>query len=130
MKNKIELEYSINSSPKILYTRLSTPSGLSEWFADDINIQGDTYTFIWEGNGQQAKLLNKKDNLLIRFKWIEDEDEDEDEDDSFFEFKIRKDELTGDVALIITDFAEDDEKEDTVDLWDTQISKLKHTIGL
>ncbi|MBI9052445.1 MAG: SRPBCC domain-containing protein [Bacteroidales bacterium] len=128
MKNKIELEYSINSSPKILYTRLSTPSGLSEWFADDINIQGDTYTFIWEGNGQQAKLLNKKDNLLIRFKWIEDEDEDE--DDSFFEFKIRKDELTGDVALIVTDFAEDDEKEDTVDLWDTQISKLKHTIGL
>jgi len=127
MKNKIELEYSINSSPKILYTRLSTPSGLSEWFADDINIQGDKYTFIWEGNGQEAKLLNKKENLLIRFKWIDDEDED---DDSFFEFKIHKDELTGDVALIVTDFAEDDEKEDTIDLWDTQISKLKHTIGL
>lgn len=124
MKNKIELEYSINSSPKILYTRLSTPSGLSEWFADDINIQGDTYTFFWEGNGQEAKLINKKDNSSIRFQW-EDEDED-----SYFEFKIRKDELTGDVALIITDFAEDDEKDDIVDLWDTQVSKLKHTIGL
>ena len=124
MKKKIELEYAINSSPKILYTRLSTPSGLSEWFADDINILGDTYTFIWEGNGQEAKLLSKKDNHSIRFRWIEEDD------DSFFEFKIHKDELTGDVALIITDFADDDEKEDTIDLWDTQISKLKHTIGL
>jgi uncharacterized protein YndB with AHSA1/START domain len=127
MKDKIELEYSINSSQKILYTRLSTPSGLSEWFADDINIQGDIYTFFWEGNGQAAKLLSKKENQLVRFQWVDDEDDDE---NSFFEFKIRKDELTGDVALIITDFAEDDEKEDTIDLWDTQISKLKQTIGL
>lgn len=124
MKNIIELEYSINSSPNILYTRISTPSGLSEWFADDINIQGNIYTFIWEGSEQQATLITKKDNQFIRFKWIEDEE------DTFFEFKIRKDELTGDVALIITDFVEEDEKEETIDLWDTQISKLKHTIGL
>ena len=124
MKNKFELEYSINSSPRILYARLSSPDGLSEWFADDINIQGDIYTFIWEGAEQQAKLITKKENQFIRFQWVDEED------DSFFEFKIRKDELTGDVALIITDFAEDDEKDDAVDLWGAQISKLKHTIGL
>ncbi len=124
MKNKYELEYSINSSPKILFTRLSTPGGLSEWFADDINIQGNVYTFIWEGTEQQAELLNKKDNQLVRFKWL-DEDED-----SYFEFKIRKDELTGEVALVITDFSEDEEKEDAIELWDTQISELKHALGL
>ena len=124
MKTKFELEYSINSSPKILFARLSTPAGLSEWFADDINILGDTYTFIWEGAEQPAKLITKKDNQLVRFQWIDDED------NSFFEFKIHKDELTGDVALLITDFAEEDETEDAIDLWDTQISKLKHTIGL
>ena len=124
MKNKFELEYSINSSPKILFTRLSTPGGLSEWFADDINIQGNIYTFIWEGTEQQAELLNKKDNQLVRFKWL-DEDED-----NYFEFKIRKDELTGEVALVITDFSEDDEKEDTIELWDTQIAELKHALGL
>lgn len=124
MKNKFELEYSINSSPRILYARLSSPDGLSEWFADDINILGDIYTFIWDGSEQQAKLITKKENQFIRFQWTDEED------DSFFEFKIHKDELTGDVALIITDFAEDDEKEDAIDLWDAQISKLKHTIGL
>jgi uncharacterized protein YndB with AHSA1/START domain len=124
MKNKFELEYSLNSSPKILYSRLVTPAGLSEWFADDININGDIYTFIWNGAKQTAKLLTKKENQLVRYQWTEDDEE------VFFEFKIRKDELTGEVALVITDFAEDDEKEDNIDLWDSQISELKHTLGL
>lgn len=124
MKNKFELEYSLNSSPKILYSRLVTPAGLSEWFADDININGDVYTFIWNGAEQEAKLITKKDNQLVRYQWIDDED------DSFFEFKIHKDELTGEVALVVTDFAEDDEKEDAIDLWNSQISELKHTLGL
>ena len=124
MKNKFELEYSINSSPKILYARLSTPGGLSEWFADDINIRGNIYTFIWDGSEQEAELVCKKQNQLVRFQWTDDED------DTFFEFKIHKDELTGDVALIITDFAEDDEKEDSVELWNRQIDELKHALGL
>ncbi|MFC2104553.1 START-like domain-containing protein [Bacteroidota bacterium] len=124
MKNKFELEYSINSSPKILYARLSTPGGLSEWFADDINIQGNVYTFIWEGTEQNAELVTKKDNCMVRFKWLDNEDE------SYFEFKIRQDELTSEVALVITDFAEDDEKDDSIDLWNTQIAELKHALGL
>ena len=61
---------------------------------------------------------------MVRFKWVDDDE------DSYFEFKIRKDELTGEVALVITDFAEDDEKEEAVDLWDTQIAELKHALGL
>ncbi|MDK2979600.1 MAG: hypothetical protein PWP52_2314 [Bacteroidales bacterium] len=124
MKNKFELEYSLNSSPKILYPRLVTPAGLSEWFADDININGEIYTFIWNGAEQSAKLLTKKDNQLVRYQWTEDDE------DTYFEFKIRKDDLTGEVALVITDFAEDDEKNDSIDLWDSQIAELKHTLGL
>jgi len=124
MKNKFELEYSINASPKILYARLSTPGGLAEWFADDINIRGNTYTFIWEGAEQSAEVLCKKDNQLVRFQWTDQDD------DSYFEFKIRKDELTGEVALVITDFSEEDEKDDNIELWDTQIAELKHTLGL
>ena len=44
-KVKLELEYIINTSPTILFNCLSTPSGLSEWFADDVNIKNDRYTF-------------------------------------------------------------------------------------
>ena len=129
MKTKYELEYMLNTSPSILFSRLSTPEGLSEWFADDVNLKKGRYTFIWEGSEQEAEVIQRKTNKFIRFRWT-DEDEDEDEEESYFEFRIRTDELTGDVALIITDFAEEAEKDDAVDLWDTQISELKHVIGL
>ena len=125
MKNKFELEYTLNSSPKIIFPRLSTPGGLSEWFADDINIDGDIFTFKWEGAEQQAQLVSKKENQCIRFKWADDKSEN-----GFFEFKINQDELTGDVALVVTDFAKDDEKEDSIELWNSQIAELKRTLGL
>ncbi|OFX89544.1 MAG: hypothetical protein A2W99_14555 [Bacteroidetes bacterium GWF2_33_16] len=125
MKNKFELEYTLNSSPKILFPRLSTPGGLSEWFADDINIQGNIFTFRWEGTEEQAEMVSKKENQCIRFKWVDDEIEN-----TYFEFKINQDELTGDVALVITDFADDDEKESTIELWNSQIADLKRTLGL
>ncbi|MBL7111691.1 MAG: SRPBCC domain-containing protein [Bacteroidales bacterium] len=125
MKKKFELEYTINSSPKVLYNRLSTPGGLSEWFADDVNLQGKVFTFIWEGTEQEAEVILKKENIFIRFHWVSDVDIK-----TFFEFRITQDELTGDVSLLITDFAEEDEKNDSIDLWDTQIGELKHVIGL
>jgi len=125
MKTKYELEYTLNTSPVILFNRLSTPEGLSEWFADDVNLKKGRFTFIWEGTEQEASVVQKKTNKYIRFHW-----EDDELDEAFFEFRIRTDELTGDVALLITDFAEENEKEDAIDLWDTQISELKHAIGL
>ncbi|NOZ46924.1 MAG: SRPBCC domain-containing protein [Chlorobi bacterium] len=125
MKTKYQLEYTINSSPKVLFNRLATAGGLSEWFADDVNVQGNIYTFIWEGSEQEAEMTGKKDGKYVKFHWLDDEDEK-----SYFEFKLNTDELTGDLALIITDFAEDDEVDDAKDLWDTQISELKHLLGL
>ncbi len=125
-KIKFELEYTLNTSPKVLYTRLATASGLSEWFADDVLISDDTFTFLWDGSEQEAKLLGKKANEYVRYKWTDDEDED-----AFFEFRLSKDELTSDLALIITDFADDEEeKEDNIELWDTQIQELKRILGL
>ena len=125
MKTKYELEYTLNTSPGILYSRLSTPEGLSEWFADNVNLKKGRYTFIWEGAEQEAEIIQKKNNKHIRFHWTDDEEEE-----SYFEFRIHTDELTGDVALLITDFAEEGEKDDAADLWDSQISELKHAIGL
>lgn len=125
MKTKYELEYTLNTSPNILYTRLSTPEGLSEWFAEDVNLKRGKFNFIWEGSEQEASVVQKKANKFIRFHWEEDDNQE-----LYFEFRIHTHELTGDVALLITDFAEEDEKDDAIDLWDTQISELKHAIGL
>jgi uncharacterized protein YndB with AHSA1/START domain len=123
MKEKLILEYPINSSPKVLYSRLSTPGGLAEWFADDVNLRDGIYTFEWDGSEQQAEVSQAKDNKYIRFKWI-------DEPDAYFEFRINVDEITKDVALVITDIIDPDEIEDTTELWNSQVSELKHIIGL
>ncbi len=123
MMTKFELEFTMNTTPRVLFNRLSTPAGLSEWFADDVNLRKGRYTFIWDGYEHVAEVVARKDNKHIRFRWL-------DEEDSYFEFRIQKDELTGDLALIITDFAEEDEKDDAIELWNTQVAELKHAIGL
>ena len=120
-----KLEYPLHSSIKILYERLSTLSGLSEWFADDVNVDREgIYTFTWEGSSQEAVLVSKKKGEHIRFRWLDSED------DEYFEFKIQIDELTSDISLIVSDFADDeDDKEDATQLWNAQIDTLKRLIG-
>ena len=122
---KYTLEFPINSSVNILYKRLSTPSGLSEWFADDVIIKDKIFTFFWDGGDQKAKLLKLKMNQFIRFKW-----EENDTKEDYFEFLIQIDEMTSDVSLMITDFAEDEQdQEEQTELWNKQISVLKRAIG-
>ncbi len=123
-KEKYQLEFEVRSAPKVLYNRLATPGGLSEWFADNVNIKGDTYSFFWDGSEEMAKLLEKKPGESIRFQWMEDEGSD-----AYFEFKIHIDKLTKEVALIITDFAEPDESESAQMLWESQIHELQHILG-
>lgn len=123
-KIKYELEFPIHASPQLLYQYFSTPSGLSEWFADNVNSRGELYKFIWDGAEETAKLLSKKSGEKIKFRWDEDEDEP-----YFFEIKIQVDEITKDVSLIVTDFAEEDEVEEAKMLWENQISSLKQVLG-
>ena len=122
---KYTLEFPIHSSVNILYKRLSTPSGLSEWFADDVIMRDKIFTFFWDGSNQKAKLLKLKMNQVIRFKW-----EEKDTTEDYFEFLIQVDEMTLDVSLMITDFAEDEQdQEEQTELWNKQISILKGVIG-
>ncbi len=121
-KIKIHLEFTINCSPKVLFNRLSTASGLAEWFADDVTVKGKIYTFTWASTRQEAEMTIYKENRLVRVTWLDNEDD-------FFEFKIMQDELTGDVALIVDDFVVADEEVESVDLWNMQVADLKHILG-
>jgi len=123
-KEKYSIEYSFRTSIKLLYSRISTADGLAEWFADDVNINGNEYIFIWDGEEQAAQIVSKKENEYIKFHWIDDEDEN-----SFFEFRIEVDALTEDVALMVTDFAYEDEKDDNIGLWEAQIDDLHSILG-
>lgn len=126
MRLKYDLEYTLNCSTKMLWPRLSTASGLGEWFAENVTVNGDMFTFSWNKTELRARLSAVKENKLVRFDWIDDP---ENKESNYFEFRIVVHDLTGDMALLITDFAEPDEKEDSIYLWDIQISDLKRLLG-
>jgi len=125
-KIKYELEFPINSSPSLLYQYISTPSGLSEWFADNVNSRGEFFTFIWDDSEEKARVSSKKSGEKIKFRWI---DENNNDTDYFFEIRILEDEITKDVSLMIVDFAFENEIAGAAQLWENQISDLKHVIG-
>ena len=121
---KYELEFQIRSSVKILYSFLSTPSGLSEWFADDVNCNRSKYTFFWKESQQDAELISMQNNRFIKFRW------DDHPEDTYFEFKIEIDGITNDVVLRVIDFADDDEEiEEGKTLWTSQINTLMKHLG-
>jgi uncharacterized protein YndB with AHSA1/START domain len=126
IKKSFSIEYDFHASPQLLFQYLSTPSGLSEWFADNVNSRGERFTFIWDDSEETALLLQKKNNDKVKFQWQNDE---EDDGEYYFEFKIQVDEITKDVSLIVTDFAEEDELGESKMLWDNLVSDLKQVLG-
>ncbi|WP_294672108.1 START-like domain-containing protein [uncultured Fluviicola sp.] len=125
-KEQFELEYVLKTSPRVLDKLLSTPDGLSEWFADDVIVKDDMYTFHWDGSEEQARLISKKAGEYIKWQWLNDE---EDELETFFEMKYTIDPMTKVVILTVSDFAERTEKDEIVRLWESQISDLRRVIG-
>jgi uncharacterized protein YndB with AHSA1/START domain len=123
-KTKLELEYLIRTSDHILFNRISTPSGLEEWFADEVNIRGDVFTFSWEGEQRKAELVSQKKDQFVRFHWL-----DEGKEKTYFELRIKIDEMTGEVALNVIDYCDSDEGEEYKMLWDSAIENLRRVIG-
>jgi uncharacterized protein YndB with AHSA1/START domain len=125
-KEKFHIEYVFGMiSKRSLWNHVTTPPGLSSWFADDVIIEGNIYTFCWKKTKEKAEIISSKPESYIRYRW-----ESEEEEEVYFEFAIHTIELTGAITLEVTDFAEPAEKADAISLWDTQIEELKRTLGV
>jgi hypothetical protein len=126
MSKKIQytIEKPFRSSPGILYEFLTSPSALVLWFADYVDLTEDIYTFGWNGDFQEAEILIDIEEDTFRLRWLDDEDEK-----AFFEFKIRKSEITNETILFITDFAEKEDLKSSKDLWDSQLNDLARVVG-
>lgn len=123
-QKKIELEYLLRCSPGVLYSFLTEPSGLSDWFCDNVNIRAGMYTFIWNKDSEQvAKLTGSRENVYARYRWVDGPD------NVYFEFRIQVDDITGETALMVTDFAEDGDDDEVRLSWDSAIQKLHRVIG-
>jgi uncharacterized protein YndB with AHSA1/START domain len=123
LKEKYSLEFEFRSSPKILFTSLSDSSGLAGWFADEVYVKDKLFTFVWEGGHSNARLVAIRDLHLVRFEW------EEDTDGTYFQFEIKEDDITLDIALVITDFANKGEKDTNIRLWESQVQKLRMLLG-
>ena len=125
-KSKIKIEYPLNNaSLTILWNSIGTQYGLSEWFADDVSVEGDLFTFRWEDWEQTATLLHTRQNSYIRFQWKEDQGTE-----AYFEIKIVSSELSKDLVLQVTDFAVPDESDEVILLWNKSIEKLRRLTGM
>jgi len=126
MKEKYKLEFLLKTSPRVLDKLISTPDGLGDWFADDVRVNDDIYTFEWDGNAEDARLVLLKMNSKIRFQWLEDEKEGL---ETYFELAYIVDPMTNSVILHITDFATASDQESSAAIWNQAISDLKRIIG-
>lgn len=122
-KVKYTLDYPVRSSANILFQFLTTSSGFQEWFADKVRDEKDGFTFFWSGTSQRAYLVEEEPNRFVKYRW-KGAPEDE-----YFEFRINKSEITAQMVLTVTDFAEKDDIEDAKQLWETQIKDLLYRIG-
>lgn len=120
---KYTVEYFIKSSPHILYNFIATQSGLSQWFADYVEVNDNHFTFYWEGFPEHGTLLEQSDHEYVRFL-MENHEKNE-----FLEFKIYKSEVTDDTILAITDFAEKNEVQDQTLVWNSLVDLLISSIG-
>ena len=128
LKEKFHIEFVMgNATQASLWRMISQIDGLSEWFADEVtmNDEENIYTFRWGKSDNQAEIISVKPQQSIRYRWL-----DEDDENIYFEFQLHKLELSNEIALQVTDFAESDEKGDAIALWETQIEEMKRQLGV
>jgi uncharacterized protein YndB with AHSA1/START domain len=129
-KQKIDIEYPLAiKSPALIWEQISSAHGLERWFADHVNEEDGMFTFTWgepwtEQDIRKAHVLESVVNDHIRMKW------DEEDDDSYFEMRIDKSDLTHQLNLLITDFAEDDDVDGLKILWESMLDRLHRASGL
>lgn len=126
-QEKFHIEFIMgNATQSSLWRMISQIDGLSEWFADDVYMD-DTesiYTFTWGKSETEAEIVLSKPQTNIRYRWVGDDES------VYFEFRLRKLDLSGDMTLEVTDFAEPDDKGDAIRLWESQIEEMKRRLGV
>jgi uncharacterized protein YndB with AHSA1/START domain len=131
VKNKFVSDYQINTSKKVIYPYLSTASGLSQWFADDVTINEDKiFNFVYDGEDHYAKPTIMRLNHHVKFEFFDPEvEEGVEEDHSFIEFKLEENELTQTFYLRVIDYGDTYDDQEQQEIWEGLITILKEIIG-
>ncbi|MEM6299584.1 MAG: START-like domain-containing protein [Bacteroidota bacterium] len=126
-KHKYTTEREFLSSPRQLFPYLSTPVGLSEWFADRVEIlEKKSLNIFWDNAPHRAKIVAQRANQMIRFQF---EPTQEGESPAYLEFRLSYNDFTESTFLAITDFSEMQDEDELDSLWTNLIDDLKDLLG-
>jgi uncharacterized protein YndB with AHSA1/START domain len=117
------LEYTFKAKAEMLYYYFLTPYNLASWFADEVNVGGETFTFSWENSVEKARLVKQNFKKRVVFQWIDRKETE------FLSFVLDTDEITGETDLIITDFDDENQIESAKQIWNASIENLKRLVG-
>lgn len=127
--NQFVADYQLNASKKIVFSYLSTASGLQEWFADGVRIDEDkNFIFNFDQEDHFARQTTIKANLHIRWDFFNPKHEVNGKE-CFIEFKLDEAELTHSLFLKVIDQSNFYALDELEGIWDGLISKLKQIIG-
>jgi uncharacterized protein YndB with AHSA1/START domain len=129
-KQKIDIEYPLmTTSPNIVWEQISSAHGLERWMADRVTEEDGVFTFTWgepwtQQDIRKAQLVEyvKYDHITLHWE--------EEEDNSYWEMRIEKSDLTSNLNLLITDFADDDDADGLRILWESNLDRLHRASGL
>lgn len=121
---KFKVEELFKASPAMLFKFVTDAVSLSRWFCDEADVEGKRYAFTWAGSTEVAHLVDVDDDARARFLW-----EDADDKSEYFEFRMYRAGVSDQTVLEVTDYCDDDEVDDSKELWVSQLAKLRREIG-
>jgi uncharacterized protein YndB with AHSA1/START domain len=126
-------EFEFKASRKMLFPYISTPSGLSQWFADDVVVDEDKiFTFSWNSERARAQRVVQRINRLVRFEFLDELDASLSNDgatEAVLEIRLEENDLTGAVFLSVTDSVSADSEEEFRALWNQMTDSLREIVG-
>ncbi|GAB3921870.1 START-like domain-containing protein [Larkinella terrae] len=126
---KFIAEYELRASPKVLFPYISTASGLSQWFAQKVNMRPDhQFDFYWDNESHLARQVSIRQNKSVRFEFLNGNGADS-EEHNYIDFRVDVSELTQSTFLRITDYSSNTDPDELKSLWNSLIDKLKEIVG-
>ena len=114
----------------MLYSYLSTPSGLAQWFADDVNIDEDkVYHLLWDDENHKARMVSQRANNHVKFEFLEEEEEEDEDEPPTLELRLDKNEMTNTTFLRVIDSTNEEDEEELMEMWESMVSTLRDTVG-
>ena len=128
-KKLFTADFEVHASVKMLYPYIQTAGGLSEWFADNVNINPEkVFTFLYDNEAHKAVMSAHRTNHFCKFEFIPESPEDK-KDPSYFELRLEINELTQTTFIRVFDYSDFDDMDELHDLWGSLIDKLRKVVG-